>query len=155
MSRKIAASLALAAVVAASTALAARRQATQWRDAGGPPQLPLALHREPEPAAWVFVRRGCRHCALHLRALEAAAHALPDSQRLRLLRRIHLVGDAMAAPSGVVHEPDSLRQHFRVHLSPTTWLVGADGRIRRAWRGARGRRAWDDAFMFLAREVAP
>jgi hypothetical protein len=80
---------------------------------------------------------------------------LPDGQRARVLRRVHVVGTLAAAPDGVVHEADSLRAHFRIRLSPTTWLVDADGRIARAWRGARGRNAWDDALAFLQREPVP
>jgi len=151
MKRNIALALALvlAAAVVVGTALAARRQAAIWRQAGGPERIPVALQGASERAAWVFVRAGCRHCTTHLGALARAVAVLPDSERAQVLGRVRVVGETHAAPAGVVRCADSLRTGLGVRLSPTTWLVDADGRIVRAWRGARGRETWDEAVAFL------
>jgi hypothetical protein len=142
--------LVLVIAALAGTAVGARRHAAVWRAAGGPSALPAALHAGGTRAAWVFVRRGCRHCDAHLGALADAAAALPDSVRPSVLARIHVVGPAAGVPPGVVREADSLRTRLGVRLAPTTWLVDADGRVWRAWRGARGRDAWRGALDFLA-----
>jgi hypothetical protein len=137
-------------VALAGSAVGARRHAAVWRAAGGPSHLPVALHEDGTRAAWVFVRRGCRHCDTHLGALADAAAALPDSVRASILARVRVVGPAAGVPPGVVCEADSLRTRLGVRLAPTTWLVDTDGSVWRAWRGARGRDTWRGALDFLA-----
>jgi hypothetical protein len=150
MKHHVALLLVFVAIALTGTAVAARRHAAVWRAAAGPEFLPADVRRgDAARGAWVFVRAGCRHCAAHLDALARAAAALPDTQRTDALRRIRVVGGMRAGPPGVAHVADSVRTRLGVRLAPTTWLVDADGRVRRAWRGARGSAAWADALQFL------
>ena len=141
----------LAVATGAIGVLFGHRNAVAWQRAGGPERVPSALRSAPsEPAAWVFVRPGCRHCADHLWALERAVQARPESLRARILARICIVGEPAERPAGSLTLPDSLRRIFDVRITPTTWWIAGNGAIRSAWRGARGEVAWSRGLDFLA-----
>lgn len=143
----------LALGTCAAAVLCGYRNAVAWQRAGGPPRIPREFQSpRSEPAAWIFVRPGCRHCADHLRSLVRAVQARPESLRTRILARICIVGAAADRPEGCLALPDSLRRVFGVRIAPTTWWIGGDGTIRSAWRGARGAAAWSRGVDWLAAE---
>jgi len=120
----------------------------------GPERFPAThLCLDGAPSAWIFARRGCPHCRDHLRALQCSIATLPARERALAVSRLRLVGGA-EAPAGVRLFPDSLRTALGVRVTPTTWLVGPDGGVREAWRGARNERAWGRALGFLVGKAA-
>jgi len=130
----------VAGAVAYGRALASRRAL--------PTAIPAAWAPDATaPSAWIFVRRGCAHCDAHLAALARATERRGAGRQI--LGRIHVVGDAGRVPAGVRREPDRLRRELGVRTTPTTLLVEPGGRVHRAWSGARGAPAWEQALDFV------
>ncbi len=99
----------------------------------------------PLPGVWIFARADCGHCVAHLELLRNVVHAYPESLRLRVARRITVVGDAPPPCDGVRVLPDSLRRALGIRWTPETWFVDAGGRVCKSWRGPRGARVWRSA----------
>ena len=143
--------IALALAAMSAGVLLGHRNAVAWQRAGGPECIPAELRRmPPERVAWVFVRPGCGHCADHLRALERAVQARPESSQAHFRAQIYVAGTRGDVPPGTRALADSLRDAFDIHIAPTTWWIADDGAICSAWRGARGEAAWNRGLDFLA-----
>lgn len=155
MNRRLAVAIPLVIVAVAGTAFGARRQAVQWRVAGGPVVLPASMQTAGTPSVWIFGRDGCRHCAAHLAGLARAASKWPEPKRSALLGRIHVAGLSDAVPAGCVVAEARWRDSLGIRIAPTTWLVDASGEIVQAWRGARGVARWEEALEFLALDSLP